>query len=370
MKSTRKLSRTLLAVGLVFLLTLTSGGHAVAQGCVQTPSGLVSWWPLDGNADDIQDGNPATLFGGPGFATGHVGQALQLDGLDDYAMVPEASNLNVGDSSGLTIEGWINPSSVSIPGGQPIVEWSAGTGDTYPGLHLWIGTISPGDIFVNLVSDSATDHVITTNANVLSANTWQHVALTYDKTTGIARLYVNGFTATEQFLGTFTPKTSEHLWFGYRPPSTTATIHRYAGALDELGVYNRTLSPMEIQDIFNAGSAGKCNGVVPFAAFTAKVVKVGWGPLASDDSFDVRGTFTLGASSNGINLLTEARHLQLGTFSIMNVEINPLGGNTFSFKAVGSNADLIGTFIPLTIRLTIGDDNGSITLAQGTANFK
>ena len=43
---------------LPLLITLSGVGHVTAQtSCVTPPSGLVSWWPGDGNAVDIEDGN-------------------------------------------------------------------------------------------------------------------------------------------------------------------------------------------------------------------------------------------------------------------------------------------------------------------------
>ncbi len=56
--------KTLLGGGLTVLFSLVAISHAGAQTCVQPPSELVSWWPGDGNADDIQNGNDATLQNG------------------------------------------------------------------------------------------------------------------------------------------------------------------------------------------------------------------------------------------------------------------------------------------------------------------
>ena len=46
-------------------------------------SGHVSWWPGDGNADDILDSNHGSLKNGASFAAGKVAQAFSLDGIDD-----------------------------------------------------------------------------------------------------------------------------------------------------------------------------------------------------------------------------------------------------------------------------------------------
>ncbi len=54
-------------IGIFVLAAAMLAGHAAAQECVEPPPGLVSWWPGDGNADDIQNGNDGTLMDGAGF---------------------------------------------------------------------------------------------------------------------------------------------------------------------------------------------------------------------------------------------------------------------------------------------------------------
>jgi hypothetical protein len=51
-----------------------------ADTCVPPPAGLVSWWPGDGNAQDIIGPNDGTLQGGATFAPGVVGEAFKLNG--------------------------------------------------------------------------------------------------------------------------------------------------------------------------------------------------------------------------------------------------------------------------------------------------
>ncbi len=126
---------------------------------------------------------------------------------------------------------------------------------------------------------------------------------------------------------------------------------------------------------------------VPFAAFTLKAEIA----LGLPGAFEVKGNFTLGAGSNGINPLTEDVKLQVGTFSTtipagsfqqdprgrfkfegvisgvsLEVQIASLGGNDFEFKAEAQGADLSGIVNPVTVGLTIGDDGGSTTV---TAEF-
>jgi hypothetical protein len=62
---------------LILLSDVLLVNNASAQTCIHPPSGLVSWWPGDGNANDIADANSGTLMGGATFAPGFVGQAMR-----------------------------------------------------------------------------------------------------------------------------------------------------------------------------------------------------------------------------------------------------------------------------------------------------
>ena len=59
-------------------------GDACDTECAPPASNLVSWWPGEGDASDIQGPNDGTLQNGVAFATGRVGQAFSMDGVDDY----------------------------------------------------------------------------------------------------------------------------------------------------------------------------------------------------------------------------------------------------------------------------------------------
>src|SRR5262249_47652088 len=50
--------------------------------CLPPPAGLVSWWPGDGNTDDVVGGNIGTALGGVTFGAGEVGQAFNFNGID------------------------------------------------------------------------------------------------------------------------------------------------------------------------------------------------------------------------------------------------------------------------------------------------
>ncbi|MDB6109487.1 MAG: Peptidase and in kexin sedolisin [Pedosphaera sp.] len=212
----------------------------------------VSWWKGEVNALDSADGNngiPSNMT----YAPGEVGGAFKLNGTNAYVSVPASGNLNVGTGNGFSIEDWINPVNVATQ--QPMLEWFNGTS----GAHFWIsvafGGGIPGCVYANLIDTAGNDHVLTSGGNgPVVANRLQHVAVTYDKTSGIGNLFYNGSVVASTNLGVFTPQTTYNLFLGCRP----STLELFKGILDEMSLYNRSLLPVEIQDIYAAGTAGKC----------------------------------------------------------------------------------------------------------------
>jgi len=110
-------------------MALAATTQAQAASCTPPPSGIVSWWPAEGNANDIVSGNNGTLQAGVAFASGLVGQALLLNNSTNaFVRVPASASLeNIEVANGLTIEGWIDLSNVS--GFHPIAEWNDGAGN-------------------------------------------------------------------------------------------------------------------------------------------------------------------------------------------------------------------------------------------------
>ena len=122
----------------------------------------------------------------------------------------------------------------------------------------------------------------------------------------------------------------------------------------------------------------------PFAAFNVKKAKI----EIDDGEFKIKGKFTLGASSDGIDPANEDVTFELagGTGGVsvtipggagnvnhkgkykfkgtiggieLAVTIKPKKNNKFDYKIKGENADLTGITNPATVALAVGDDEGS-----------
>ncbi len=227
------------------------------QNCIPLAADIAGWWRGESNALDSITINHG-LMQPPGFPTalgyspGRYGTAFSLR-QGNYVTVPASSSLNLGTGPGLTVEAWANPVTTSFP----IVEWNSGTGTQ--GVYLaYSATRGPAFLEANLVDDQGQSHLVLSPFLAPVFNQWRHVAVTYDKASGSAVLFVDGTAVTQTNVGSFTPRTTGDLYLGYRPPGAyPGSGSRFNGSLDEVTVYRRALSATEMRCLMAQGDAGK-----------------------------------------------------------------------------------------------------------------
>lgn len=226
--------------------------------CLPAPDGAIAWWPGESNTVDVIGGFDATLLQSPPayllYTTGKVGAALNLGQFATYGSVTTGGGLNVNAGSGLTIEGWIRPNTYAV---GPVAEWNDGRRNV--GAGLLINSTGPGVIEATMTDTNIPGRFMALRSATYAVTNgvWQHVAMTYDKGSGLAALYVNGVPVAQTNIGSMTPSTSTDVYLGYRPSGSYSGA-RFNGALDEITLYNRALTPTELQAIVMADEAGKC----------------------------------------------------------------------------------------------------------------
>ena len=235
---------------------------AAAEPC--SLSGLVAWWPGQGSAEDListEDANPATKMS---YAPGIVGSAFAFDDSSSGLTAAASESSESGVVQSLTFDAWVYPTDLSTE--RPIIEYSEESGPA--GAHFWLNTLpgggstDTGTLYANLRDIDGDDHRIGTDPDVIDADTWTHVAVTYDGDSGVGVLYANGEVVSKASMGNFTPQTSEPVNLGRRPPMSAdgSAGARFAGLLDEVDIWDRSLSEAEVRSIYEAGALGKCSG--------------------------------------------------------------------------------------------------------------
>jgi hypothetical protein len=111
----------------------------------------------------------------------------------------------------------------------------------------------------NLPDRQGAVHMISTHFGVLSYARFQHVVLTYDRSSGLARIYLDGLVVAESNLGSFSVDTRYDVHFGQGSPAIDANgAYLFAGVLDEIAFYQRALTSEEILSLAGSRRSGKC----------------------------------------------------------------------------------------------------------------
>jgi len=93
-------------------------------------------------------------------------------------------------------------------------------------------------------------------ANITFANNvWYHFVGVRDKNVNKVRIYINGTLLKEGMEGTWNPiPTTRIMTIGHGSyPNGDGAGSFFKGSIDELRIYNRVLTPAEIQQNFEAG---------------------------------------------------------------------------------------------------------------------
>jgi hypothetical protein len=235
MLSSGKLSLLLLLIALS-----AAPSEAIVPVCVDPPSGLVSWWKGEDNADDSAGTNHGTIMNSVGFVDGMVGKAFSLDG-NSYVEAPD-EGLPLG-SAERTIVAWVYPTAYN--GLKHIVHYgSRGSGASWGLVILGNGTLI------------AHEWLNYEGAGNVPLDQWSHVAISLSNG-GVKKHYINGTLVGES---TYEPNTvsSGILRIGARIDDPYNPPELFHGLVDEVAVFNRALTADEIAAIYNAGIAGMC----------------------------------------------------------------------------------------------------------------
>ena len=251
--------------------------------CLAPPAGMVGWWALDEQpgASQIIDlvgvpntGTPRNFNGVAGTITstttgsapvpvtspplslpsGMVASALYF--YDPYIDVPDQAEIDFG-SGDLTIDAWVwpPPPTGAGTGISPIVDKLDLAQQRGYALYL---AHSPGGPY-NVPTFRIGTGTFTTAAAAVSLTygMWNHVAVTVNRAApNGATFYVNGVAAGLGPQSAGNTDNVQPLWIGrsrLSPPAAFAEV-----ALDEIEIFDRVLTPLEVQAIAGIAAGGKC----------------------------------------------------------------------------------------------------------------
>ncbi|MCX8479542.1 MAG: T9SS type A sorting domain-containing protein [Chitinophagales bacterium] len=223
----------------------------IANPCLPSyvpTNGLVGWWPFCGNANDESgNGNNGVVTGATLAADrfGNSNLAYSLNGVNDFITIDSLRNYNF--NSQITISAWFNSNSIQQK--KNIVTKYGGFMDAFS------LDIKPSQIEYNVSPGSANWSTCSNNTINLGFNSWHNVTATYDFANNLFKIYFDGIiVGTKNASSLLGQASNVPVIFGYfYDPNNTFPSQHFDGDIDDIGIWNRALSPSEIQALYLSG---------------------------------------------------------------------------------------------------------------------
>jgi hypothetical protein len=222
----------------------TIAGQKIEKHAVWTASlnvGLISFWKLNQTSGDVLDSlgiNNGTNNGAVRGVPGIINNSFDFEaGGSTWVTVSHDDSLNITDA--ITINAWVNPESTPTTEAPRILD----KGDNAGNYVFYYS--SNGTIFgTNNVLSNASGNGTVSNDN------WHMLSVTYNET--LLAFYVDGVSVKNDTTYTTAFATDAlALTIGER----LSHDRPWDGELDEIGLWNRTLTPSEISQLWNGGAA-------------------------------------------------------------------------------------------------------------------
>ncbi len=255
----------MIAIAIVGLATIS---NAQAPNYVPT-NGLVGWWPFTGNANDESgNGNNCTIFNGPVLCPdrfGAINSAYLLDGVDDWI---ETNTSFLQTDNPHSISMWWK-STDSTKTNQTLFNTSPHTlensafhysssSSTPPyGMSFGMGNGLSGGGSWNIMHPDVGQ--ITTPPTL---GQWHQYVWVKDASLNWT-FYFNGVLINTFNSVTNTGSQIANLRFGAENDGVPTGGANFLGNLDDIGIWNRALTQLEITNLYNAANCTNNTAITP-----------------------------------------------------------------------------------------------------------
>jgi hypothetical protein len=224
-----------------FYATFTPSGTPPPIPTPTPKPGLVAAYGFDeGSGTAVTDlsgsGNSGVITSATWAATGRFGKALSFNGTNSWVTVQDSPSLDL--SKGMTLEAWVLPTATPMP-------WAAIIMKEQAGEQAYTLTASSDTGQPNSILNVGSSKYYLSAGTSIAISAWTHLAATYDGTA--QRIYINGVQVATQAPSGSLVSSSNPLRIG----GDSVWGEHFQGLIDEVRIYNRALSPAEVQADMN-----------------------------------------------------------------------------------------------------------------------
>lgn len=230
----------------------STGSDLTSSSVSLIKNGLVGHWTMDGKnvnwnsntvSNSVSGGNSATMTGVSTTSAptvGALGQGLKLTSGNDFLTVSNYANIN--PTSQISVSLWVKRYT-NATGREFII--NKGTCGSAATCQYSMEFPSNNTITFYL-TDGVTDRNLNSVSTIGNLNQWHHVVGTYDGST--QKIYIDGKLANSASWSTSLNSLSADLVMGY----LSSGFFYLDGAIDDVKIYNRALSDLEISLLANS----------------------------------------------------------------------------------------------------------------------
>ena len=209
---------------------------------------IVGWWKFDGDANDSSgNGNNGTENGDPTYVAGKIGQAISFDGEGDRIEVPAtvAGNPELFPTRAISASAWVR-ATISANGAYSLVRHE---------FHFTPLQVFSGGAHAVAFTDKKGSRAMQLTRfdwSKVNDGKWHHCAVTYNS--GVHEVWIDSKKEVSNNFGSYPLWTGDDQpWvFGGKERGEGGGEH-YHGELDDVRIYNYTLSEGEITVLHNEG---------------------------------------------------------------------------------------------------------------------
>lgn len=206
-------------------------------------NGKYKTWDVSGRSNPNGNAHGVRLAPGP---DGHPQGSYQFSGKSNsFIEFPNTGALTAKYS--ITLLAWVYVESK----GGPIFNYNPQGW----GVSLWIN--SKRFLTAKFIEDDGGCRTCLVSALPFKENVWRYVGMSYDHTSGIAKLWVNGRVSSQRNIGTTIGglSTSWNVRMGARAAKDG---NYFKGRISRMQVYDRALTQREVEVVANTITAGIC----------------------------------------------------------------------------------------------------------------